>query len=47
MAKTTQWIGEDVPELSSCLNVPKLEQSFLDAVMDEVESYIDVLVAIM
>ena len=42
-----KWLGEDVPELSSCLDILELDLSSIDTVTDEMELGVDVLASIM
>ena len=42
-----KWLGEDVPELSSSLDMLELDLSTIDAVTDEVKLGVDVLASVM
>ena len=42
-----KWLGEDVPELSSCLDILELDLSTVDAITDEVILSVDVLAPVM
>ena len=41
-----KWLGEDVPELSSCLDILELDLSTVDAITDEVILGVDVLASV-
>jgi hypothetical protein len=45
--KTPKWLGEDVPELSSSLDILKLDASSIDTVTDEMVLGVDVLAAVV
>ena len=42
-----KWFGEDVPELSSCLDILEPDLSTIDAITDEVILGVDVLALVM
>ena len=42
-----KWLGEDVPELSSCLDILELDLSTIDAITDEVILGVDVLAPVV
>jgi len=42
-----EWLGEDVPKLSSSRDVLELDLSTIDAVMDEVKFDVDVLASVV
>ena len=42
-----KWLGEDVPELSSCLDILEFDLSTVDAITDEVILGVDVLAPIV
>ena len=46
-SNTPKWLGEDVPELSSSLDMLELDLSTIDAVTDEVILGVDVLAPVV
>ena len=42
-----KWLGEDVPELSSCLDILELDLSTVDAITDGVILDVDVLAPVV
>ena len=46
-SNASKWLGEDVPELSSCLDILELDLSTIDAVTDEVILGVDVLAPVV
>ena len=46
-SNASKWLGEDVPELSSCLDILELDLSSIDTVTDEMEFGVDVLASVM
>ena len=42
-----KWLGEDVPELSSCLDILELDLFTVDAITDEVILGVDVLAPVV